>query len=340
MTTWHLAPIVSSVVGSLTTTRRRPGRRDGYKTVQLGASRTITRAGGGQIVNLGTPPRAAIRNELCCGYCGYILLVGLIVGWAGFGHLLPPPSPDESANKVASWYVHHAAPLRIGLVISLFFFALLLPFWAAITVQIRRIEGRHTSLSYIQLIGAGALVLEFIFPVIFWAVAAFRPHSDPDTLQHLNDLAWIPWIAVVSTMMVQCIAIGVVILQDQRPTPIFPRWVAYLNFWEAATLFPGAFVVNFKTGPLAWNGVLAFWVVVLGYVIWDVGMTHMLIKAIRRQATDPPDGTLTGVSVTAELADLRLQLARLTAAQERPLPALPRGHGRATVTRVTPRSRS
>jgi hypothetical protein len=53
---------------------------------------------------------------------------------------------------------------------------------------------------------------------------------------------------------------------------------------------PASFMGLFKTGPLAYNGMLAFWLVALDFFIWMVVMSVMTFKAIsadeRRLAGD------------------------------------------------------
>ena len=38
----------------------------------------------------------------------------------------------------------------------------------------------------------------------------------------------------------------------------------------------------FKTGPLAYNGVLAFWVVAVDFFVWMVVMSVVMMKVIGR----------------------------------------------------------
>jgi hypothetical protein len=65
-----------------------------------------------------------------------------------------------------------------------------------------------------------------------------------------------------------------------HPEPTFPRWLAYYNIYAAIGMAPASFMGLFKTGPLAYNGVLAFWVVAVDFFVWMVVMSVAMMKAI------------------------------------------------------------
>src|SRR5919204_4851003 len=118
-------------------------------------------------------------------------------------------------------------------------------------------------------IRAGACrVLVFLFPPLFWQTAAFRPDRAATTVQTLNDLAWMPFLGITGTLIAQQLVIAIAALRDERPDPVFPRWVGYANLWAALGIVPASFVVFFHHGPLAWNGVLAWWVVLVDFFAW------------------------------------------------------------------------
>jgi hypothetical protein len=121
-------------------------------------------------------------------------------------------------------------------------------FVAAPTHQIRRIAGSGSPLATAQLIAGSCLILEFLFPQLVWQTAAYRGERSPETIQMLNDLAWLPYVGIVGTAMVQMAIIAVVVFQDRRPQPLVPRWCAYLNIWTALGVAPGSSVSHFSSG--------------------------------------------------------------------------------------------
>jgi hypothetical protein len=66
--------------------------------------------------------------------------------------------------------------------------------------------------------------------------------------------------------------------------------VGYFNLWCALLFVPGLACIYVTTGPLAWNGIISFWVVLTAFTIWLFVMAAMLLRAIaaqEREATGP-----------------------------------------------------
>jgi hypothetical protein len=94
------------------------------------------------------------------------------------------------------------------------------------------------------------------------------------------------------------LSLGVAILTDSAPNPVWPRWVGYFNLAVIATSCFAGLVPFFKSGPLAWNGLFAFYFVCIGYVTWMTVMTATTLNHIRRAQRGLPQG----VSVPSALA--------------------------------------
>src|ERR1700758_1707738 len=123
-----------------------------------------------------------------------------------------------------------------------------------------QIRPRNFTLVYGQL-GAGIAAWGFLLvPLIVLAVAAFRPERSPETTQTLHDLGWMLLIMPFVPFTVQTACLGWAILQDNGTPPALPRWFGYFNLWVALSFIPGGVIPLFKTGPLAYNGVFAFWI--------------------------------------------------------------------------------
>jgi hypothetical protein len=92
--------------------------------------------------------------------------------------------------------------------------------------------------------------------------------------------------------------------------PLLPRWVGYLSALSAMSLIPPTFLVFFKTGPLAWNG-LAFYISLVCWPTWLFALSVTLVQAIRRLERDEAAASV--VDPEAELAELRRRVAALEA---------------------------
>jgi hypothetical protein len=219
-----------------------------------------------------------------CAWSGIVFLVLFGIGFCVVAGLVPPPSPNDSAQQIADFYSQHTNLIRAGLLISIFGVPLAFPFVIVISMQMRRIEGSVAPLSYIQLTTGTVGTLIFGFPLMMMQAAAFRPgQRSIEVTQGLSDAAWLPFVGLISLAIVQNVAIAVAIFNDTRPDPVFPRWLGYFNIWVALGFVPGGFTVFFKTGPFAWDGVFAFWVPLVVFSVWSVVMLVALLKAIGQE---------------------------------------------------------
>jgi cytochrome c-type biogenesis protein CcmH/NrfF len=98
-----------------------------------------------------------------------------------------------------------------------------------------------------------------------------------------NDMAWMLFIGPVCTIFVQGMAITIAILSDKSEQPVLPRWLGWFNLWAQIIYLPGILIPYFKSGPLAWNGLLAFWIPVVVFTVWLCLITAMLLRAINEQ---------------------------------------------------------
>jgi len=210
-----------------------------------------------------------------------VLWIGSFVLLAGF---IPPPSPSASADEIVRMLQDDRLGFQIGLVITMFASALLVPFAAVLAAQMRRIEGPGAPLAMTQLCSAALLSLEFIIPIIVWQTAVYRADVESaELVRTLNDLGWLLFVSVISSVVVQIAAVGLAILTDEREDPIFPRWAAWLNIWVAFVLAPAGVVVFFHSGPFAWNGLISFYLPLTAYLMWSVVMYVLVRRAIVRE---------------------------------------------------------
>ena len=230
----------------------------------------------------------------------------LILWLAGFviAGFLPPPHPGASATSIQHMFEHHTFRIRLGLLITMIAAALLVPFSAVISAQMRRIEGPHHVLAGTQIVSGAALSVEFIVPIMVWLTAAYRPSAiSPSVSRMLDDMGWLMFVAVISSAMVQIASIAFAIFLDKRPRPIFPRWAGYLNAWVVILIVPPGIIVFMHHGPFAWRGLISFFFPLAIFGTWLVTMTVLLYRAVEAQTEDAPPTA----SVEARLAALEAE---------------------------------
>ena len=82
------------------------------------------------------------------------------------------------------------------------------------------------------------------------------------------------------------IVLALAIYLDARPIPVFPRWIGHFNIVIAALVAPAACAAAVRTGPLAWNGAVSFWLKIGAFATFLVVMFIALRTAINRQADE------------------------------------------------------
>ena len=219
-------------------------------------------------------------------------LVVLGVVWLSAFLLFPgfvhPMSPTLSAEQVAAFYrdPENLPRIRYSMIVFNWFAVGLIPILALIALQIRRMAHRTPIFSYAMIACAAGGPTIFLMANLFWLLAAFRPERDPQLTLLLNDLAWVTFSSQVGFLIAQSVILALAIYLDRHERPVFRRWVAHFNLVVAALLTPAAFVGAALTGPIAWDGLLTFWVRNISVGAWIVVMAVVLGRAIQRQRAE------------------------------------------------------
>jgi hypothetical protein len=239
------------------------------------------------------PETLAIKRRLwmACVWAWPAAIVCFGIPFALVAGFVPPPNPSWSAERIAGFYADNLTGIRVGILCAMFASALLLPFYAVVSAEIRKIEGRPALLASIQWGGAVVLVTFFQIIALCWLAASYRQDTSPDITRMLNDYCWFVWSTLVPTYMIQYICMAVAGFMDRRVQPLWPRWSAYMNLWIAVTGAGGVLAVFFKTGPFAWNGVVGFWIPVIVFAVGMSVNTYLLLQRARyEESTGVPVG--------------------------------------------------
>ncbi|GAS92610.1 hypothetical protein [Mycolicibacterium brisbanense] len=211
------------------------------------------------------------------------LLLAALIAFPGFW---PPMSPNLSAEQVAEFYRHNGAMVRFSMITVNLCAIMLVPFFMVIVVQMKRMATSSHVLAYCYLAAAANGATLLAIADIFWLVAAFRPERNPQLTQLLNDLAWLVFIAPVGMVVVANLCLALAVWLDARTPPVFPRWVAPFSLVTAAAMAPAACAVVFRTGPLAWDGAISFWLRNSAFVLYVAVMFVVVRSAIAGQAAE------------------------------------------------------
>ncbi len=233
----------------------------------------------------------SFRMQRLCVWSAAVFALCFFFGFGVFAQFIPPPNPSNDAATVAAMYREHANGIRTGMVLCLYGLVFWIPFTAVLAGQMKRIEGKHTPLTYSQIAAGAALPPAFTVVLYFFATAAFRSDRDPDIVQSLNDNGWIAFTGIIYGIFLQALLMGVVVLCDTNPQPVFPRWYGYLSLWSAMLYCPASFDMFFQDGPLAWNGLFSWWLSVVAFFAWMVVTMTVTIQAINREERETRAGS-------------------------------------------------
>lgn len=209
--------------------------------------------------SIAVEPHSGAAADAAAGWIGLIGIVFFGVGFWALMAFVPPPAPGDPAAAVASRYLDNAMGIRLGVVFTLVGTTLIIPLFAAVSAAILRMSTHSYTLAFTQLAcGVIALALPLIV-IIIYATLVFRPERSAQDIYLLHDFAWLMLVAVAPPPALQAIVIGWAVLTDKSDPGVLPRWLGFLCFWVGILFLPGMFAVFFKTGPFAWDGILAFW---------------------------------------------------------------------------------
>jgi hypothetical protein len=250
------------------------------------------RAGGGSQATTATrdrppgPVSMTTRGQRIMLWTAPPAGVLFIIGFFLFPLFSPPLSPTLTPEQVAAIFSENVTGILGVVILCNLIAGSLVPLFAVIAVQISRTATSSSVFTYAYIICVGVGTTAFILADYCWGVAAFRPDRDPQLISLLNDMAWFFFIAPVGTIVVQNLCLAISIYLDERPDPIFPRWVAHFNVMAALLLIPSAFSILAKTGPLAWDGAVSFTLRNAVLVIWAVVMFFVLLGVVKRQGDE------------------------------------------------------
>jgi hypothetical protein len=218
---------------------------------------------------------------------GIALMVLFGIGFALIAGLIPPPSPTASADEIATYLTDHKVRIRVGIAFVALTCVVAYPFLAVICTQVRRVTGRWGVLAITQVMAGSIVIPGFIFPMLVLGIATFRPETRPAEITlAFNDAFWILFVTPIGTLVMQALVLTLATFIDPRPVPVFPRWFGYFNAWVALLFVPGAAVVVFNDGPLAWNGVFAFWIPLFIFSAWIIVVSVVLVGAVKSEEAE------------------------------------------------------
>ena len=227
------------------------------------------------------------KTQLVFWWCGLLGLFIFFLGLWPMMQYIPPPAPGLTGEELVAKYTDNHLMVKGGIVLGILSGGMLIPLTIMIVIQISRLEyGRLPVLSITALCGGLGNAVFTMYPFTLWAGAWYRLDRDPELILLLNDTTWLEFVMLYPPFFLQLIATGAAILTSTAKQVVFPRWFGFFNLWTAVLMLPGGIAIYFYSGPFAWNGILAWWVVVVAFSIYWTITFYQFYKAIRSHKLD------------------------------------------------------
>jgi len=200
--------------------------------------------------------------------------------------MMPPRSPSNSMEGIVEFM---QSP---NLVTACAIYMLVWGFGAIATGGIYMSQMRRMSVSpmlrWAFFVGqtAGGIVGALV-PMMCFGLGAFRSGYDPEILAMLYDFGYLAFMGSLGCFCLPWMVLALSILLDRNR--IIPRWIGYWTAWQYVTELLIASCWITKTGPFAWNGLLAFWFNMCIYVPWQFLIYFYIYKAIKNQPEEELD---------------------------------------------------
>lgn len=228
------------------------------------------------------------RTNLFGAWCGVAYVAVLLLGWWVVAGFLPLHRPSAGAEEIAEFFRHDQIAIKLGMVIVMFGAALFLPFTAAMADAVAEFEGRNGPLTRIISMAGYANAMLTFYPPLWWIINTFRAEQrSPDLIYLINDAAWLQFLGGLTLIMPMYVVTAVVAFTDKRPNPVFPRWFGYQSLMTFLLVLPDQTMFFFKTGPFAWNGILAIWIPLVVFAGWFITMFILLRRSALQELRSP-----------------------------------------------------
>lgn len=201
--------------------------------------------------------------------------------------MFPPPSAQWPAERIAQFYQENSTQIRIGAMICGWASAFFVPFSIVLGVQMRRIETNGPVWSWMAMAGGVLTSVYLTLPPILWGVAAYTPTRAPEITATFHEFAVLTIITTDQYFVLLWAAIVFICLTPSSVVASpFPRWFGYYSAWCALVFEAGAVAFLPRTGPFAWNGLLAFWIPFCLFGSWMVVVCVLLLRALKEQSNE------------------------------------------------------
>lgn len=213
-----------------------------------------------------------------CGFFVFCIVLGVFF----LAPMLPPwGQASASASEIVTFYQTNNLQTKIGLSISMFGMAFIIPLFVLMAEVMKRSMGMPV-LANVQLT-SGVFGVTFTFlMLVCWGLAAFRPERAPEITQAIHDGGWLIATWVGSATLMQVATICIAVFKDSQTSPVFPKWFAYFTLWIIPLGAPACVINIFTSGPFSYHGLFGFWLPYIALFAFFAVMMLALWGAVKK----------------------------------------------------------
>jgi hypothetical protein len=224
-------------------------------------------------------------------WSGPIFLAAFFCLWGLLGENIPPFSPNATPIEVKQHYLDHRLAILIGMSVCLSLTAMYMV-WGVVTSRVmRRVAGPNEMLSRLEMMGATITCAPIMTACAMWLTAAHEVNYLSPGVLHM--LYWMGWLLIDLAYMVtsfEIAACSICFMRDKREKKLVPDYVSWWGWVTVASFFVVNAIPFVTTGPLAFDGVISFWIAFFTWFFWIPGMSYYIIKAIPRLEAEEKAG--------------------------------------------------
>jgi hypothetical protein len=217
------------------------------------------------------------------GWAGPAFLFLFVALWGFLGRNMPPFSPNATPDEVKAHFSELRLPLLIGMSVALTITAFYMAWSVAIARVMERVEGPGGVLSKLEMMGGTITCAPIMVACAMWLTAAHEVHYlDPGVVHMLYWLGWLLFDLAYFVTSLQIAACSIVFMRDKREKKLVPDAVSWWGWITFASFFVVSAIPFLTTGPLAFNGIISFWVAFFTWFFWIPSVSYFVVKAVDR----------------------------------------------------------
>jgi hypothetical protein len=230
-----------------------------------------------------SPYRTDYTSWKILAWTGPVFLFAVFVLWGIVAHNMPPFPPSATPEQVKAHFHDFRLPLLIALSICVTMTAFYMSFSVAVARVMERVEGPNGLLSKLEMMGGTITCAPVMVTLAIWLTAAHEVDNLTPGVMHM--LYWMGWLLFDLAYFVtslQIAAISIVFMRDRREKKLVGQFVIWWGWVTFASFFAVSAIPFVTTGPLAFNGVISFWIAFFTWFIWIPSLSYYIIRAVDR----------------------------------------------------------